>query len=107
MTEKILFALTILILITASLWQLPNNPATWFDEGINLGIAKSLIEKGVYSLQIAPEKFVETRPFLITTNYPVLFPIATSIKLLGFNLTSARIPMIIFIVKLIHIIILI
>src|SRR3989344_2515969 len=85
-----------LILIFFGAWQLPKSPATWFDEGINLGIAKSLIQDGVYSLKIGPDEFVESRQFLITSNYPVLLPVALSIKLFGFNLAAARAPMVLF-----------
>ncbi len=79
-------------------WRLPKSPATWFDEGINLGIAKSLVSHGIYSLEVGPGEFVETRQFLITSNYPVLLPVAFSLKLFGFNLTAARLPMIFFLI---------
>ena len=82
----------------AAFWRLPQSPATWFDEGINLGIAKNLVTHGVYSLEVAPHAFVEDRQFLITTNYPVLLPAALSIKLFGFNLAAARLPMAIFLI---------
>src|SRR3989338_722440 len=87
-----------LILIVFGAWQLPKSPATWFDEGINLGIAKSLIQDGVYSLKIGPDEFVESRQFLITSTYPVLLPVALSIKLFGFNLAAARAPMVLFLI---------
>lgn len=93
----ILLALLVL-LIFFGVWRLPYSPATWFDEGINLGIAKSLITKGVYSLEIGPDDFVLDRQFLITTNYPVLLPLALSLKLFGMNLTAARLPMVLFLV---------
>lgn len=94
--QNIALAVACALLIVASIWHLPASPATWFDEGINLGIAKSLINNGVYSLEIAPGKFVEQRPFLITTNYPVLLPVAASLKLFSANLTAARIPAVLF-----------
>ncbi len=94
------FILVILaiILISISLWRLPYSPATWFDEGINLGIAKSLVNKGVFSLEIGPDDFVAQRQFLITTNYPVLLPVAASMKFFGFNLMAARLPMVLFLI---------
>lgn len=92
-----LFLLVLIgLLILFSLWRLPYSPATWFDEGINLGITKSLVNKGVYSLEVGPDEFVENRQFLITSNYPVLLPVAVSLKLFGFNLTAARLPMVLF-----------
>jgi len=83
-------------LVFFSLWRLPYSPATWFDEGINIGIAKSLIQDGVYSLKIGPGQFVAERPFLITTNYPVLIPVAVSLKIFGISLTAARVPQVLF-----------
>lgn len=94
--ENFILVFLFLILILLSVWQLPKSPATWFDEGINLWIAKSLINYGVFSLEIAPGEFVETRQFLITSNYPVLLPAALSMKIFGFNLLAARLPMVLF-----------
>ncbi len=84
------------VLVFASTWSLGVSPATWFDEGINIGIAKSLVEQGVYSFEVAPHTFVQERPFLITTNYPVLLPVALSLKLFGMNFTAARLPMVLY-----------
>ncbi len=87
-----IFLFLFFLLIFLSTWRLAYSPATWFDEGINMGIAKSLAEYGVYSLETSPGAFVAERQFLITTNYPLLFPVALSLKLFGINLTAARIP---------------
>lgn len=95
---NIIFVFIFVVFVFLGLWQLPHSPATWFDEGINLGIAKSLVKTGVYSLQLGGNSFVVERPFLITTNYPVLIPVAVFIKLFGFNLAAARLPMVIFLV---------
>lgn len=94
--SNIITAVLFAVLLFIALWQLPKSPATWFDEGINLGIAKSLAEKGVFSLEIAPDTFVEDRQFLITTNFSVLLPVALSLKLFGNSLFAARAPMVLF-----------
>lgn len=90
--------LTITVVVFAYLvtWNIAESPATWFDEGINMGIAKSLVQNGVYSLQVGPDSFVSERPFLITTNYPVLLPVAGALWLFDNSLLSARLPMVIF-----------
>ncbi len=90
----LLFAL----LTFASTWQLAASPATWFDEGINLGIVDSTLHHGVYSLETAPGEFVAERQFLITTNYPVLVPVALSVIYFGHTLPAARAPMAIFLI---------
>lgn len=79
-----------------SIWRLPYSPATWFDEGINLGVARNWVERGVYSLPVGPTDVVAERQFLITTNYPVLLPVAVALKIFGFNVTAARLPMVLF-----------
>ncbi len=90
--------LTVTVVVFAYLvtWNIAESPATWFDEGINMGIAKSLVKNGVYSLSVGPDSFVSERPFLITTNYPVLLPVAGALWLFDNSLLSARLPMVIF-----------
>ncbi len=88
--------LVVCIFLLVSFWKIAASPATWFDEGINMGIAKSLVTERVYSLPVAPGQHVEQRSFLITTNYPVLLPVALFIKLGGASLAVARLPQIIY-----------
>ena len=94
--HNLVFIFILVVFVFLGLWRLPYSPATWFDEGINIGIVRSLIKTGTYTLQVGPESFVSERQFLITTNYPVLIPVAAFVKLFGFNLTAARLPMVIF-----------
>lgn len=91
----------IIFFVVASTWHISASPATWFDEGINLGIASSLIRHGVYSLELGPNSFVPSieRSFLITTNYPTLIPVAASLYFLqSFDpgLGMARVPMVLY-----------
>lgn len=88
------FALIFLALFVIGTWKLSASPATWFDEGINIGIAQSLVQHGVYNLPVGPEQYVTMKQFLITTNYPVLLPVALSLKLFGTGLAAARVPMV-------------
>jgi 4-amino-4-deoxy-L-arabinose transferase-like glycosyltransferase len=94
--QNIILFFLVAFLLVAGFWRLAYSPATWFDEGINVGIARSLVENGVYSLQTGPNEFVQERPFLITNNYPVLLPVAISLKVFGFNFWAARLPMVLF-----------
>ncbi len=92
-------SIIIIFLLLCSTWQLAASPATWLDEGTNLGIANSLIHHGVYSLEVGPEQFVAERPFLITTNYPVILPVAASLILFNQgepSLLVARLPMVLY-----------
>ncbi len=92
----IILATLFVALFFVGTWHLSASPATWFDEGINVGIARSALLHGVYSLEVGPNEFVTERQFLVTTNYPVLLPVATSLKLFGQNLFAARLPMVLF-----------
>src|SRR3989344_655987 len=69
----------------------PDSSAPWFDEGINLGIAKTWAENGIFSLQTGPGEFVAEKPLLISTNYPLLAPVALSFKLFGVGLWQAKV----------------
>ena len=94
------FNLTLLIITAIFVYMVfygfPDSPAPWFDEGINLGIAKSLVTRGVFSLEIAPNEFIKERSLLITTNYPLLLWIAFSFKIFGIGLWQAKVVMFIF-----------
>ncbi len=92
----LLFAVVIFCTTT---WQLGASPATWFDEGINIGIANSLVERGIYSLAVSPEEVVSAteRPFLITSNYPILVPVAAALILFNSDsLIVVRLPMVLY-----------
>lgn len=89
----LIIAVFFLILI---FYGFPDSPSPWFDEGINLGIAKSWVEHGVFSLQTGLDEFVQERPLLITTNYPLLAFVALSFKIFGVGLWQAKIVMILF-----------
>jgi 4-amino-4-deoxy-L-arabinose transferase-like glycosyltransferase len=95
--ENILVILLFFVIVFISFCRLEYSPATWYDEGINSGVAKSFASDGVFSLKVAPNEFVENRQFLITTNYPVLLPVALSLKIFGVNFFAARLPMALYI----------
>lgn len=94
--RRVLFAVFLLLFAAMLLYGFPDSAAPWFDEGINLNLARTLAEKGVFSLQTAPETFVSEKPLLITTGYPALFPVALSFSLLGVGLWQAKMVMLLF-----------
>ena len=94
--HRIVMILFTCIFIAALLYGFPDSASPWFDEGLNMGIAKAWVEHGVYSLQIGPEEFVKERLLLITTNYPLLVFVALSFKIFGTHLGSAKIIMFLF-----------
>ncbi len=76
----------------------PDRPGPWFDEGVNLGIAKTFTEDGVFSLRLGPGEYVRERGLMISTNYPVLIPISLMFHMFGVGLAQAKIVMILFLI---------
>src|SRR3989344_4942233 len=93
---NILLFSAVLFFICLLWYGFPDSPSPWFDEGINLGIAKSWVKHGVFSLETGPGEFVNERSLLITTNYPLLFWVWISFKLFGIGLWQAKIVMFVF-----------
>lgn len=94
--EKALIFLILIIFLGSSFYGFPDSPSPWLDEGINVGIAKTWVETGVYSYQLGPDMFVVERPWLITNNYPVILPIAAVFKMFGVGLPQVKIVMFLF-----------
>ncbi|MFZ2522312.1 MAG: glycosyltransferase family 39 protein [Minisyncoccia bacterium] len=90
-----------LLLVTTffSIYKLSESPRTWMDEGIITQVSKNVAEYGKHALQVAPERFVSAG--IVSTGFPVTFPIALSFKFFGTGLLQARIVMVIFILLLI------
>lgn len=85
-----------IVFFTIALWGFPDSPSPWFDEGINLGIAKTFAEDGVYSLRLAPDTHIRERSLMMSTNYPLLGFISLAFKLFGVGLAQAKVVMILF-----------
>ena len=88
----------ILFFISVVFFGFPDSPAPWFDEGVNLGIAKTFVQNGIYSLRLGPNNYVVERTMMISTNYPVLFPIIIMFYIFGIGLAQAKIAMFLFLI---------
>ncbi len=93
----LLFALAA-FLIT---FHFTDTPKVWVDEGVFTETAKNLALHGVIGLQTAPGQFFSMRNFLLSTSYPVIFPVALSLKLFGVGIWQARLPMILYMFALV------
>ncbi len=78
-----------------------DTPKVWSDEGVFTETAKNLMAHGVIGLQTEPGVFFSMRNFLLTTSYPVIFPVALSLKIFGTGVWQARLPMIIYMFALV------
>lgn len=93
---RLILIAALMVFAIMLLYGFPDSSGPWFDEGINLGIAKSWVQHGVYSMQIGPDTFVAERSLLVTTNYPLLGFLALSFELFGVGLAQAKFVMICF-----------
>lgn len=84
------------IFLASVFYGFPDSPSPWFDNGVNLGLARTYAEDGIYSLRLAPGDYINERALFISTNYPLIGWIILSFKLFGVGLAQAQIVMILF-----------
>lgn len=92
-----IFLSLILFVVVFSYSPLLNKPRLWTDEAVSIDIARSFLDYGVLSPQIAPDTFYEFPHLIQSTGYPVTVSLATFFKLFGYGLYQARIFMLIWI----------
>ena len=98
--EKIILFSIFILAIFLITFQYTDTPRVWIDEGVYTSIARSVAESGVFGLQTEPGSFFQFGA-LLTTNYPAIFPVAASIKLLGTGVWQARLPMMLYMFALV------
>jgi len=96
--QKTLFILIFSIFLFLVFYGFPDSPSPWFDEGVNLGIAKTFSQEGVYNLTVGPNEYVNNKYLMMTTNYPLLSIVAFAFKLFGSGIWQAKIVMSIFLI---------
>jgi len=94
--EKIILFLVFVLAIFLITFHFTDTPKVWVDEGVFTETAKNLAMHGTLGIQTAQGEFFSMRNFLLSTSYPVIFPVALSLKLFGAGLWQARLPMIIY-----------
>ncbi len=72
---------------------LTTKPAYWYDEAINVELARNFADYGKLDLVVAPNTFSEQGAAIGSTGYPVTVPLAGFFRLFGFGLMQARIYM--------------
>ncbi len=88
-----LFLLSIFLIV----FRYTETPKVWVDEGVFTEVAKNVSRSGTIGLQTAPNEFFSMRSMLLTTSYPVIFPVAVSLKFFGEGVAQARFPMLVYI----------
>ena len=94
--KNIILAVVFLLTVFLITFHFTDTPNVWVDEGVFTETAKNLATQGRLALQTAPNEFFSMRSFLLSTSYPVIFPVALSIKLFGTGIVQARVTMLIY-----------
>jgi len=69
-------------------------PAAWADDSLFMLVAKSVAQGHGYALPILGYDWAH--PYILAIGPTLIFPVALSIKLFGFSVAAARIPMVLF-----------
>lgn len=76
-----------------SLLSLTTRPRFWYDEGINVELARNFSEFGKLDLIVAPDTLSGEGAFIGSTGYPVTVPLAATYKIFGFGFPQSRLYM--------------
>lgn len=99
--QKIIIIFIFILATFLICFHFTDSPQVWVDEGVFTEVARNLASHGVLGLQTMPEKFFPMNNFLLSTSYPVIFPVAGSFILFGTGIWQARLPMILYMVLLV------
>ena len=103
--QRCLHYIFFLLLISSTTFfatfRITESPPFWYDEGYFYQIAANLARVGDFVIQTSPGEFV--KPLLISTGYPLLFPVSVVFRIFGEGVLQARLVMAFFILALISI----
>lgn len=94
--KKVILFATFALAVFLILFHFTDTPKVWVDEGVFTETAKNIAQHGVIGLQTSQGVFFSMRNLLLTTSYPVIFPVVLSFKLFSTGLWQARLPMVIY-----------
>ncbi len=89
--RKVVVVASVACILFLALYNLPDYPLTWFDEGSHLHVPKTLLRFGVYA-DYSSEGFRYYGP-TVGIGPTVFLPIAAAFKLFGIGLLQARLVM--------------
>ena len=99
--ERNFYILPILVIfftLIFSLMTLTTKPRLWYDEGLNIEVARNISYSNIVEAQIAPNVFSEqTVRMFQATGYPVTIPLAIFFKVFGFGAVQARLYMLLWV----------
>ncbi len=83
----------VLLAVILLAWRPAEVPPLFFDEGWNLMVARNWVEAGHYGPML---KGRPVPPYMISTGFPAIAPLALSLRAFGIGLWQARLPGIFF-----------
>src|SRR5581483_10542629 len=86
------FALTAFLIV----FQFTYTPKPWIDEGLFTEMARNFAFHGVWGIQTSPGNFTLMNVPQVSVGYPVILPVALSLKIFGTGIWQARLPMLVF-----------
>src|SRR3989344_8241181 len=96
--ESLVFVSVIFFALFFGTFRLSESPSVWYDEGFYVQSATNLAVSGQFGMHIVPDKIEQLSH--ITVGYPLIFPLAFSLKVFDTNILAARGLMVFFIVAL-------
>ncbi|HEY4493701.1 MAG TPA: glycosyltransferase family 39 protein [Candidatus Paceibacterota bacterium] len=90
MKASVVFALVVAVLVGVIAARLTTTPAYWFDEAVNLEVARTFAETGHYALATSPDEYYSHSYQFETSGYPLVAPLALLFKVFGFSFSLAR-----------------
>lgn len=98
--ETFFIGTLIFLTVVIAGYRLAESPPVWFDEGVFLQVAENLAQGRGSVIQTAPDKFVSASN-IASVGYPLLYPVAASLRYFGDGILPARTPMVFWIVLLV------
>lgn len=97
-STELKFLIAVLLLVNLySVSALTTKPAYWYDEALNVELARNFADFGKLDLIVAPNAFSGAGATVGSTGYPITVPLAGFFKVFGFGLEQARIYMLLWV----------
>ncbi len=98
--KNIILVVLFFVSLFLILFRYTTIPKVWVDEGIFTNIAETVTNKGVFGMQTSLNATFRLGP-LASVNYPVIFPVALSLKIFSNGIWQSRLPMVIYMLLLV------
>jgi 4-amino-4-deoxy-L-arabinose transferase-like glycosyltransferase len=99
--KKIILSFVFILAVFLIFFQFTDTPKVWVDEGLFTEMAKNVALHGVWGVQTAPGVFSLMNVSQISVSYPVILPVALSLKIFGNGIWQARLPMVLYMLVLV------